>query len=195
MTVTTVYGGDDGGWITMEPATDGSYITGDGTNGGTITSAGVRAKLKMKLATRSGPGTRYDEPGTFFAGNWRDTTVTVLGKDWDDSNDIWWVYVEFKSGNKKYRAWTGLKRVDVNIDLVPEIYSMGQGTMNATGAYYGPGSDYAVAKKVAKWQDVVVYGAENGYLEVEFHDQDAGVIRRCWVPEEQCQIDWGWSGV
>ena len=196
VTISTAYGSSpaDSGGITVETTLSGSYTTGSGTDGGTTTVSGVRAKLKKKLVTRSGPGTLYDEVGAFFAGNWRETTVTVLGKDQDSSDGSWWVYIEFKSGNKKYRAWTEQSRVDVKIASIQQVYSMGQGTMSATPAYYGPGTDYAVAKKVPRWQDVVVYGAENGYLEVEYYDENTGLIRRCWVAESDCQIDWGWTG-
>ena len=145
------------------------------------------ANLKMKLATRSGPGTQYDEPGTFFANNWQSTTVRVLAKEWD--GDIWWVLVDFSSGGARYRVWTGLKRVDVNVDALPELYGNGQGTVNATDTRRGPGSDYAKGPRITHWQDVVAYGRENGYVEVEYYDDSQNRFYRVWVPSSAVSLD------
>ena len=151
-----------------------------------ITGAG----LLMKLATRSGPGTQYDEPGTFFGKNWQTQNVKVLGKAWDGS--IWWVLVDFSNGGKaSYRVWTGLKRVDVDINKVKEYYPKGQGTVNSTSeTYRGPGGKYARANvSINGWKDVEAYGRENGYVEVEF--QQGSKWYRLWVPENETSIDWG----
>ena len=145
--------------------------------------------LLMKLATRSGPGTEYDEPGTFFGKNWQTTTVRVLGKSWDGS--IWWVLVDFSNGGKaSYRVWTGLKRVDVDIDKLKEIYAKGQGTVDSTSdTYRGPGGKYARANvSINGWKDVLAFGRENGYVEVEF--EQGGKMYRLWVPERKTSIDW-----
>ena len=151
-----------------------------------ITGAG----LLMKLATRSGPGTQYDEPGTFFGNNWQTQNVKVLGKYWDGS--IWWVLVDFSNGGKaSYRVWTGLKRVDVDISKVRDYYAKGQGTVDATSeTYRGPGGKYARAKvTINSWKDVEAYGRENGYVEVEF--RQGSKWYRLWVPENVTSIDWG----
>ena len=146
--------------------------------------------LKNKLATRSGPGTQYDEPGTFFGSNWQGQTVRVLGKQWDGST--WWVLVDFKYGSMgSFRVWTGLKRVDVDLNKVKEINGIGQGTVNSTSrTYRGPGGNYAKAKvTINGWKDVVAYGRENGYVEVEF--KQGAKWYRLWVPESETSIDWG----
>ena len=145
--------------------------------------------LLMKLATRSGPGTEYDEPGTFFGKNWQTVNVKVLGKSWDGS--IWWVLVDFSNGGKaSYRVWTGLKRVDVDINRVKEINPIGQGTVDATSnTYRGPGGKYARANvTIRSWKDVLAYGRENGYVEVEF--EQGNKMYRLWVPERETSIDW-----
>ena len=92
----------------------------------TVQAQGVQAPLLMHLATRSGPSTRYYEPGSFFQNNWQKNTVKVLGKEWD--GNIWWVLVDFDYGNVSYRVWTGLKRLDVDIDSVPEVSCTDQGS-------------------------------------------------------------------
>jgi len=146
--------------------------------------------LLDKLATRSGPGTEFDEPGTFFGSTWNQQTVRVLGKSWDGS--VWWVLVDFSNGGKgSYRVWTGAKRVDVNLDRLKEIYGIGQGTVSSTtDTYRGPGGKYARANvSINGWKDVVAYGRENGYVEVEF--QQGRKMYRLWVPESDTSIDWG----
>ena len=148
------------------------------------------AGLLMKLATRSGPGTQYDEPGTFFGNNWQTQNVRVLGKHWDGS--IWWVLVDFSNGGKaSYRVWTGLKRVDVDIAKVKEINPTGEGTVDSTSkTYRGPGGNYAKANvTINGWKDVLAYGHEKGYVEVEF--KQGKKWYRLWVPEKYAHIDWG----
>ncbi len=145
------------------------------------------ANLKMKLATRSGPGTQYDEPGTFFGNTWQSTAVRVLAKEWD--GNIWWVLVDFSSGGARYRVWTGLKRVDVNTDSLPEQYATGQGTVNPTDTRRGPGTDYAKGPRITHWQDVVAYGRENGYVEVEYYDDTRSRWYRVWVPAGATSLD------
>ena len=148
------------------------------------------AGLLMKLATRSGPGTQYDEPGTFFGSTWQEQNVRVLGKHWDGS--VWWVQVDFSNNGKaSYRVWTGLKRVDVDINKLKEINPKGQGTVNSTSqTYRGPGGKYAKAKvKINGWKDVVAYGRDKGFAEIEF--KQGSRWYRLWVPESETSIDWG----
>ena len=70
-------------------------------------------ELLDRLSTRSGPGTQYQEPGTFFRNDtWKGKTVRVLKKA--TGNGVWWVQVDFQTDNgNSYRVWTGKKRVDV----------------------------------------------------------------------------------
>ena len=148
----------------------------------------VTAGLKMQLSTRSGPGTNYDEPGTFFYkdNQWKSARVNVLGKK---NAGVWWVLVDFDYGSMgRVRAWTGLKRVDVDLDLLPEINATGSGKVSATNeTYYGPGSNYAKAPEIYGTKSVTIYGRENGYVEVEYRVSD-GTLRRCWVPEGYVSI-------
>ncbi len=148
----------------------------------------VSAGLLMKLATRSGPGTQYDEPGTFFGKNWKTTIVQVTGKYYD--NGTWWVEVDFDYSNARYRVWTGKKRVDVNLDFVKEILPQGEGTVDETDVFRGPGSNYAKAPHISDWVDVVAYRQENGYVEIEYYG-DNGQTYRGWVPGNAAHISWG----
>ena len=158
---------------------------------------GISAPLIMKLATRTGPSTNYDEQGTHFINNWSSTWVTVLTKAWDKRNDIWWLQVEYKSGGKWYRSYTGLKRVDVNINSVPEEQIYGSDTVRYdTDALWGPGTQYVTAKRnVPAGTAVSVYDWENGYVQVEFYDSRTSCYRRAWVPDSSLRNGgWSWIG-
>lgn len=156
----------------------------------------VPAGLLMRLSTRTGPGTQYDEPGTYFQNDWRTAQVEVISAAWDKHNEIWWVQVEFAVRNTWYRAYTGLKRVNVDIHTVMEEYPLGTATMtSAAKAYWGPGAHYAMAKlNVPYGTGVTVFGAENGFVQVEFYDARTAVsdrsLRRAWVNEAAVSGNW-----
>ena len=155
---------------------------------------GTKAGLLMRLATRTGPGTWYDEPGTFFTSNYSSVSVRVLSRSWDNQNDIWWVQVEFSSGGKSYRAYTGLKRGNVNINTVPDEYPMGSATMRYSAtAYWGPGTNYASSKyDIPSGVEVTIYDVENGYAQVEFSDSRvSNPRRRAWTPTSSLSGSWG----
>ncbi len=142
-------------------------------------------KLLMKLATRTGPGTEYEEHHTYFINNWQDQTVKVLRKGWDNRNKIWWVQVEFTYKGTVYRLWTGKKRVDVDLEKVKESKKSGLVHVDATEAYAGPGTKYAKLGDVLFFEDEVeYYGRENGYVEIDYYDVNREVQRRVWVPEK-----------
>ena len=143
--------------------------------------------LTQKLATRSGPGTEYAEPGTFFQKNWQEQVVLVKKKKWDGS--IWWVQVDFRNGSKNsYRVWTGAKRVDVDLDKVKEekgricdcdIYP-------TTDTWYGPGGNYARANiSINRSACGSIFEFANGYVDVEYWFEDDGYdgSHRIWLPE------------
>ena len=149
--------------------------------------ASVTGTLNQRLSTRTGPSTKYDEPGTFLRAGDR---VTVLSKAWDDVNEIWWLQVEFRSGGEKYRAYTGLKRFsDVNINAIPEEYPLGSCTIGyEMEGYYGPSYEYkAIARKLPAGVSCTVYGYAYGgasdFIQVEFYDQGLKQMRRAWVPD------------
>ena len=153
-----------------------------------VSACAVSAPLKMRLSTRSGPGTQYDEPGTFYQSAWRTTSVDVLSKSWDSRNDIWWVQVDFTYTNgTRYRAWTGLKRVDVNLEDVPEYTPLrdtqGWTTYSVTG-YYGPGSNYARFGTVPADYDFTVLSCEGNYVEIAYPSHNGNGVHRCWVYDD-----------
>ena len=161
-------------------------------------AAGYRydARLKMALATRTGPGTWYDEPGTFFSSNYRETSVRVLSRAWDDRNSIWWLQVEFYRNSMLYRAYTGLKRVDIDIDDVPEENVLGTAvTQRSAAGYWGPGTEYAASQyDIPSGISVTVLDIENNYAQVEFYDGRTAdrsyARRRAWIKTDYLDGNW-----
>ena len=142
--------------------------------------------LLMKLATRSGPGTEYAEPGTFFGNNWQSQTVKVLKKSFDGS--IWWVQVDFRNGKKSsYRVWTGVKRVDVDLNKVKEEKRICDCDIYPTSdTWFGPGGNYARANiTISRHACGTIYGKENGYVDVKYWYEDdyPDGDHRVWLPE------------
>jgi uncharacterized protein YraI len=157
---------------------------------------GITAGLLMRLSTRTGPGTQYDEPGTYFQNSWSATQVQVISSAWDKYNKIWWVQVDFTASGKKFRAYTGLKRVSVDINSLYQEQALGSAMMtSAARAYWGPGRDYTEAQyNVPNHTSVTVYGSENGFVQVEFYDArtatDARSLRRAWVTASAVSGHW-----
>ena len=157
--------------------------TGGNTSSNYTNYSYITATLNSKLATRTGPGTQYDEPGTFLSAG---SQVRVLSKAYDQRNEIWWVQVEFSSGGSLYRAYTGLKRFsNLNINLVPEERVIGTCTLSQSiTGYYGPGYNYrTIAAKIPAGVSCTIYGyassGDSDFIQVEFYDQSR--YRRAWI--------------
>ena len=177
------YYSDPGSTGAVGSSDQGSYTTGNYTQYAYITCT-----LNSKLATRTGPGTVYDEPGTFLSAG---SAVTVLSKAYDSANGIWWVQVEFSYNRSKYRAYTGVKRMnDLNLSSVPEEIPIGSCTVNySLECYYGPGTEYKqIARNVPAGVSCTIYGYASGrgayesdYILIEFYDSGLKCWRRAWV--------------
>ena len=159
--------------------------TGGGVSGGYTQYAYVTGTLNARLATRTGPGTQYDEPGSFLSAG---SKVTVLSKAYDQRNGIWWVQVEFTERGTAYRAYTGVKRFNnLNLNQIPEDQVIGTCTVSqAVTGYYGPGYNFcAIGKKVPAGVHCDIYGyASDGasdFIQIEFYDQNQGRTRRAWI--------------
>lgn len=148
------------------------------------TEGGVIATLSQRAATRSGPGTGFDEPGSFYnAGD----EVKVLTKAWDDNNNIWWYQIEFIYRDEWYRAYTTEARVDVDPAIVATEPSEPLDTVYAIGkhkAHFGPGDEYRVfgVSVVPEGGKCAIYCIENGWAQVEYYDYGTDARRRGWVP-------------
>lgn len=153
---------------------------------------GYTATLKMQIATRTGPSTQYTEPGTFFQKDWQSQRVEVISKAY--GSGVWWVQVEFRDGGKLYRAYTGEKRVNVNLDNIPQETVLGYGVLNAAGelyGYYGPGSHYAKTQHMVPWGvEGTLIAAENGYVQLDYYDSDLDEQCRAWLPSDLVDATW-----
>ena len=143
------------------------------------------AYLNQKMATRTGPGTDYDEPGTFFINAWKNVEVRVLSR----SENKTWALVEFEYKGNLLRAYTGFKRLNgVRPDQVPEEELIGTGyTERAVTAYYGPGIQYMQMEHDVPgntYCDVIM--EENGYVLVDYPYQQYETSRsRSWIPADR----------
>ena len=73
----------------------------------TYSSAGYLMGYTIdRLSTRTGPGTTYNEAGSY--NSTKNTWVEVSCRAWDSRNDIWWVQVHIGT----QWLWTGYKRFD-----------------------------------------------------------------------------------
>lgn len=140
-----------------------------------------KAPLKMRLATRSGPSTNYDELGSYFK---KGHELTVISRAFDERNGIWWLQVEFTYGSSLRRAYTGLKRVDIDINTVQEDAALYFATVSAeTIPYYGPGTHYAPHKNPVEYgTEGMIYAFENGWVQFEFYEEHNKRYRRVWMP-------------
>ena len=138
--------------------------------------------LNQRLATRSGPGTQYTELGSYFQAG---TTLTAISAAYDDRNEIWWIQTEFTYHGEKRRAYTGLKRLNMQASDVPQEYVIRYVVVNrSVYAYWGPGYDYTMYKNpIPAGTEGTVWQLENGYAQLEFYDSSEGLTRRVWIPE------------
>ncbi len=140
-----------------------------------------------RLATRSGPGTMYDEPGSFLSAG---SEVKVTSKSWDDNNELWWYQFEFENKGEWYRLYTTNSRIDViNPDSIPEEPPRGEPldtkySLYDADIYYGPGKEYARVRNVtmAEGKRCDVYVIEDGWALVDYYDYGRDVNRRGWIP-------------
>lgn len=152
----------------------------------------VKAALNMRIATRTGPSTAYTEPGTFFEKNWQYAQVDVISKAF--GSGVWWVQVEFTDGGRLYRAYTGVKRVDADLNGVEQEQTLGTATLSTAGdvtAYYGPGIHYAKMNDPVPWgAEGTVVMAENGYVLLDYYDEYLQQQRRAWLPSDNVDVYW-----
>lgn len=139
------------------------------------------ARLNTRIATRSGPGTMYFEPGSFLS---QGDYVTVHTKVWDGTNEIWWVQVEFREGHASYRAYTGAWRMNVDLSQVPEEQPLGVVYLTRDAdVFAGPGWDYQLWNDtVRRGTSAVLMEVENGYGHIECWNDTWDQPWRVWAP-------------
>ena len=145
----------------------------------------IPATLNQRMATRTGPGTKFTEDhGTLP----QDTEIVVYAKEAGGSAT--WVLVEFVKNGKLVRAYTGLKRIDADADSIAAAEDPESATVTVdTTAFYGPGKGYLELKgQVKKGTKVQVYGIDKGFALIEYAVGNAWT--RSWVPEETLAIEY-----
>ncbi len=151
---------------------------------------GVVTTLTKRVATRSGPGTRFDEPGSFFSAG---DEVKVFSKVYDDYNNVYWYQIEFQYKNEWYRAYTSESYLNINRNLIPDepdIYDPldSQRALKKTYVSFGPGNNYKqyTLSVVHPGSRLDIYAIEDGWALVEYTDYgsplDPQPQRRGWVP-------------
>lgn len=139
--------------------------------------AGVPGALNQKMATRSGPGTKYtEELGTLP----QDTAITII--HCVETNGTPWCLVEFRQNGRLYRCYTGLKRIDTAYALPegPADYRKDTVTRH-TDVYYGPGTNYAQRKgSLSKGEEMRVFEVEGSWALVEY--KHGGAWQRGYIP-------------
>lgn len=145
----------------------------------------VSAALNQRMSTRSGPSTAYtEELGTLP----QTTAITVIEQV---MGSVPWALVEFTNRGAKYRAYTGMKRINAYGQVPWGIQEGSPKTLlSAAQVYYGPGEHYAPRKeRLAAGAQVLVFGYENGFVLVDY---PVGKQRaRGYV--SQSAIDGGWA--
>ncbi len=127
----------------------------------------VEASLNQQMSTRSGPGTKYtEELGTLPAS----TDVTVI--EMVETSGTPWCMVEFYRNGKKYRAYTGKKRLNVYGAIPAGKNDYVEDHMIQGGsAYYGPGDGYAKrSKSVGKNVVVRVYDVDGEWALCDYKE-------------------------
>ena len=151
---------------------------------------GIVTTLAKRVATRSGPGTRFDEPGSFFSAG---DEVKVFSKVYDDYNNVYWYQIEFQYKGEWYRAYTSETYLNINRNLVPDepaIYDPldSQRALKKTYVSFGPGEIYKqfTLSVIHPGSRLDIYAIEDGWALVEYVDygsnQDPQPYRRGWVP-------------
>lgn len=146
---------------------------------------GVIAMLSQRAATRSGPSTGYDEPGTFGSAG---DEVKVISKLWDSNNHLWWFQIEFPYRGEWMRAYTTESRVDVDPAIVADEPGEPIETVKCAtkcNVYFGPGKEYRryTVSVIHPGTGCKVYAIENGWVQIEYTDYglDNMPVRRGWV--------------
>lgn len=156
------------------------------------TLARIEASPNQKVALRTGPGTRYSEVFTLAQGQMRDFAILEQEK----GGSVMWGMIEFDSDYGRYRAYTGMKRIDTKTGEVPygnregETYRIKK---DAAHAYHGPGKDYVKMEgTLPEGTEITVYHEEQGYVLADYILPDAEPQQR---DKELPQVTRGWIEV
>lgn len=164
------------------PCAASAYIN-PSTGMSTTAPVPVTGTLNQRMATRTGPGTQYTEPGTFFS---KGDSFRIISISYD-INQVPWVQVEINVSGRLMRVYTGLKRFDgVSASrLYREQYLGYPATLSGNYTpFYGPGLQYALHDFTLRGgSEVIVVDRENGYAMCEFYLSGKDKLYRAWFPD------------
>lgn len=147
---------------------------------------GVIGYTNQRIPTRSGPGTDYDEPGSFFSAG---QEVKVNSKVWDSYHDLWWYQFEFMYEGEWYRLYTTDYRIDADTNGIAVEPQVGdpldsRKALAQHEIYYGPGEEYARVANTVIYEGnrCDIYAIENEWALVDYYDYARDVKRRGWIP-------------
>lgn len=146
-------------------------------------NAGVYAVPNQRLSLRTGPNTRYAELFTLP----ETTSITAYSRA--NGNGVTWVQVEFIYEGEYYRAYTGLKRMDVRGEIPWESnYNFSCLVNGYHTVYAAPRRDAATLGWVEGGELVTCLGVENGYDYIEFYDDDAQATSRGYIRDADSRV-------
>ena len=169
---------------TAKPADLGGYADDNYT-----VYADVYATSIARVATRTGPGTQYDEPGSFHKAG---TCYRVLSKGYDSRNGIWWVQIEISYQGGTIWAYTGAEKRfgnNLNLNAIPEEKIIGRcrTSSSLTGAYAPTADGLTIKRKVPAGVECAIYGyyyrPAGDMILVEFYDSGLNCYRRAWIQD------------
>lgn len=158
--------------------------------GCTSALAATSATTKMPIATRSGPGTQYTEPGTFLTAG---QEVKVHTKVWDDVNELWWVQVEFFAEGRIYRAYTTASRLNVDLTTVPEESVLEYSYLIDNGyGYAGPAYGHAYYSDwyLVRETNCRIMEVEEDFALIDTTSCFPAAFVRVWVPIDMLAGGW-----
>lgn len=141
-----------------------------------------RGVLNSRLATRTGPGTQFEEPGTFFASGDEITVYSIAY----DVNDVAWIQTEINTNKGKMRVYSGLKRVD-GLD-VSQLYVEKNLDIPCRLEWdyapkYGPGADYAsYSFTFRSGRTFTVKDTEGDWAMIEYYAKGDAQWYHLWLP-------------
>lgn len=139
------------------------------------------ALTERKMASRSGPSTKYYETGSFYSYG---SSVTLYTRVYDRVNEIWWVQADAYENGSKCRVYTGSWRfAGLNVYELPEENQQGSGTLSRSAQLRcGPGGSYGYYDAwVYSGQQVSVWNYENGWAQIDCTVN--GTPYRGWVEQ------------
>lgn len=144
----------------------------------TFPYSAVRIYPNQSISTRTGPGTKYTEPGTFSK------NISYVVYYQTQGNSVNWGYVEFMQNGEKIRAYTGVKRFSYAgyLPYDDEPYTT-KNVYPSTAVHYGPGYDYMTSPYDPPFSGMSVkaFFTENGWTMIEY-ELSNGYINRGWIP-------------